>query len=126
MAKGKYKVLVVEDEVTLNQVYKNKLESLGYEVMTAYDGEEALEKVRAFIPDVVLLDLMLPKKSGYEVLTDIKKDEKISNIPVMILSNLGQDDDIKKGMDLGAIDFVVKSDIRLADLMRKIEAIFKN
>ncbi|MBI3671798.1 response regulator [Candidatus Azambacteria bacterium] len=122
----KKKILVVEDEATLNQIYQNKLESSGYEVVSAYDGEDAIIKAGETMPDLVLLDLMLPKKSGYDVLTEMKKDEKIKDIPVMILSNLGQEEDVKRGISLGAVDFVTKSNIKLADLMKKIEEVFKN
>lgn len=119
----KAKILVVEDDTTLNKIYQTKLGAMDYEVVSAYNGEEALNKARSEMPDLILLDLMLPKKSGFDVLTEIKADEKIKEIPVIILSNLGQDEDVKKGMDMGAIDFLTKSNIKLADVVKKIQDI---
>lgn len=117
----KVKILVIEDDITLNKIYQTKLGVMGYEVAPAYNGEEAVAKVKSEMPDLILLDLMLPKKSGFDVLTEIKADENIKNIPVIILSNLGQEEDVKRGLEMGAIDFLTKSNIKLADVVKKIQ-----
>lgn len=117
----KAKILVVEDDTTLNKIYQTKLGAMDYGVVSAYNGEEALVKAKSEMPDLILLDLMLPKKSGFDVLTEIKADEKIKEIPVIILSNLGQDEDVKRGLDMGAIDFLTKSNIKLADVVKKVQ-----
>lgn len=117
----KVKILVIEDDITLNKIYQTKLGVMGYEVASAYNGEEAVAKAKSEMPDLILLDLMLPKKSGFDVLTEIKADENIKNIPVIILSNLGQEEDVKRGLEMGAIDFLTKSNIKLADVVKKIQ-----
>ena len=87
----------------------------------ANTGDEALRKVKTELPDLVLLDLILPGKDGFMVLEEIKSDPKTKKIPVVILSNLGQESDIKRGKELGAIDYLVKSDIGLMDLVAKMK-----
>jgi len=105
------KVLLVEDEFFLREICGKKLASEGFTVFEAVDGEKAVEMVTKVKPDIVLLDIILPAMDGFEVLKKIRedKDEKIKKIPVIMLSNLGQDDDIKKAMDLGADNYLVKA-----------------
>ena len=119
----KTKILVIEDDITLNKIYQTKLGVMGYEVAPAYNGEEAVAKAKSEMPDLILLDLMLPKKSGFDVLTEIKADESTKDIPVIILSNLGQEEDVKRGLEMGAIDFLTKSNIKLVDVVKKIQDI---
>ena len=119
------KVLIVEDDVMLNKIYQAKLGMLGYTVFAAYDGEEGIKKMGESVPDIVLLDLMLPKKNGFEVLEVVKRDIKLNRIPVIILSNLGQGDDIERGKALGADDFLVKSNIKLETVIEKVEQILQ-
>lgn len=113
------KILIVEDEDQMLQVLKNKVKQLGYETIEAVDGNEALEKIKQQKPDLILLDIVLPEKSGFEVLEELKLKQK-SKIPVIILSNLGQENDIKTGKKLGAVDYILKADVSLRDLMIKI------
>ncbi|MDD5342716.1 MAG: response regulator [Patescibacteria group bacterium] len=115
------KVLVVEDEAFLSQALSDKLRKSGYEVETAMDGEMGLEKIRSFKPEVVLLDLLMPKKNGYAVLDEIKKDKTWKNLPIIVLSNFGEKTEIKKAKDLGAKDYYVKANVKLADLVNKIK-----
>ena len=119
------KILVVEDDVMLNKIYQTKFGLMGYKVSAAYDGEEGLKKMGEEAPSVVLLDLMLPKKSGFEVLEAAKHNFKTTRIPVIILSNLGQESDIKRGMELGAVDFLVKSNIKLESVIHKVENVLQ-
>jgi len=114
------KILVVEDDTMLNKIYQTKLGMLGYQVLAAYDGEGGLKKMQTEKPHLVLLDLMLPKKGGFEVLEAVKQTT-LSNIPVIILSNLGQESDIKRGMELGAVDFLVKSNVKLESVIQKVD-----
>ncbi|MBI5912976.1 response regulator [Candidatus Azambacteria bacterium] len=120
MEKKDAKILIVEDDIMLNKIYQTKLTLLGYQVLAAYDGDEGLTMMGEHQPHLVLLDLMLPKKNGFEVLEAAKQDVKISRIPVIILSNLGQGGDIQKGMELGAVDFLVKSNVKLEAVVDKI------
>ncbi len=115
-------VLVVEDTELLRRIYADKLAQDGYRVVTAADGLEALQHVRAEPVDLVLLDLVMPKMSGLEVLEAIKKDPRTMHVPVLILSNLGQESDIERGLELGAIDYLIKNEAKPADVTEKIKA----
>jgi DNA-binding response OmpR family regulator len=112
------KVLVVEDERVLLNVLKEKLEDDGWDVDTALDGVKAISKIKKGGYDLILLDIMLPKKNGFEVLKFIKK-EAVSDVPVIILSNLGSDEDIKKAMSLGATDYFVKAQHPIGEIVDK-------
>ena len=124
-AKQNVKVLIVEDDVMLNKIYQTKLGIVGYKVFAAYDGEEGIKKMEEAVPNIVLLDLMLPKKNGFEVLEIVKQNIKLNHIPVIILSNLGQGDDIERGKALGADDFLVKSNVKLEMVLEKIEQVLQ-
>lgn len=115
------KILLVEDDKFLRIVLEKKLKNEGFEVICASDGEEALEKVVNERPDFMLLDLILPKKSGFSVLEEIRKDPEFKNLPVVILSNLGQEEDIRKGLELGAIGYFIKAKLSLDELIQKIK-----
>ena len=117
------KILLVEDDKFLANLLKLKLEKQGFEVTQAFDGEEALKKLASFLPDLMLLDIILPKKNGFELMEDINKDPKLSKIPVIITSNLAQEEDISKGRNLGAIDYFVKSRSTIDELVEKIKNI---
>jgi len=123
--KREAKILIIEDDVMLNKIYQTKLGMLGYSVFSSYDGEEGLKRVEDLVPDLILLDLMLPKKNGFEVLEKIKQDVRLNRIPILILSNLGQEADVQKGMELGAVDFLVKSNVKLESVIEKVENILK-
>ena len=115
-------VFIVEDDVFINKAYKAKFTHEGIEVKIAEDGEQALEMFKdADLPSLILLDLMLPKKDGFEVLKEIKQDSRFKNIPVLILSNLAQEIDAKRGIELGAKEYLVKANIKIEDLVNKIK-----
>lgn len=120
MENNKAKILFVDDDNFLRKVYQAELGEQGYEVILAADGEEGLEKAKIIDPDLIILDMIMPKKSGFEVLTELQNDANTKNIPVIILSNLGQEDDVKKGLDLGAVDYLVKDNITLTTIVEKI------
>lgn len=120
MGDQKAKILFVDDDNFLRKVYKSELGDQGYEVILAADGEEGLEKAKISDPDLIILDMIMPKKNGFEVLTELQNNPDTKNIPVIILSNLGQDDDIKKGLDLGAVDYLVKDNITLSTIVDKV------
>jgi DNA-binding response OmpR family regulator len=102
-------IIVIEDDDFLRELIVAKLQKEKYKVIFATDGEEGLKKIREEKPDLVLLDIIMPGMSGFEVLEEMKKDSDISSIPVIILSNLGQINDVKRGIALGAIDYVIKA-----------------
>jgi DNA-binding response OmpR family regulator len=117
------KILVVEDEQILLRALNVELLSQGFEVLSAKDGETGLRLINEEKPGLVLLDLILPKMHGFEVLKAIKSNEDTREIPVIILSNLGQDSDIKKGLELGAEGYFIKASTDLSELSKKINKI---
>lgn len=125
MVAEKRDILIVEDEPFVVNVYKTKLTKEGYNVHVAEDGEVGLRTAKEVVPDLVLLDLILPKMNGFDVLKGMKEEGALKDVPVLILSNLGQQSDIKKGLDLGAKDYLVKSDSSLQEVMAKIEEYIK-
>jgi CheY-like chemotaxis protein len=112
-------ILLVEDDTFLIDILVQKFQSDGYEVIHAGDGEAALEKAHENSPDLIFLDIILPGMNGFEVLKQLKEDEKIKDIPVAFLSNLGQKEDIEKGKRLGAVDFIVKANHSLEEIVDK-------
>lgn len=117
------KILIIEDDRFLRELMSRKLLSLQFDVVVAVDGEEGLEKIKSEMPDVVLLDLILPGINGFEVLENAKKNPATAKIPVIILSNLGQSEDIEKGLKLGAEDFLVKAHFTPQEIVNKLKSI---
>lgn len=115
------KILLVEDDPFLVRAYQVKLEGEGYRLEVARDATEGVAKAKAEKPDLVLLDIMLPHGSGFEVLAEIKKEDTLKDIPVVILSNLGQQQDIDKGLSLGAATYLIKTDVKLEDVVNTIK-----
>jgi len=117
------KILVIEDEATLQKALNEVLSREGYEVVSSLDGLRGLELAQKENPDLILLDIILPKMDGFEVLKRIKEDDKISQIPVIILTNLSDINDIQKALDLGATTYLVKADFHIEDVLKKIEKV---
>lgn len=115
------KILVVEDEAFLSEALTNKLKKCGYDVKPARDGEEATKLVADFQPSVVLLDIRMPKKDGFTVLQEIRQNPKTKSIKVIILSNFGENTEITKAKSLGADDYFIKANLKLADLLERIK-----
>ncbi|MEI7424622.1 MAG: response regulator [Candidatus Staskawiczbacteria bacterium] len=120
------KVLIVEDEEILYLVLKEKFTNAGHEVMVAVDGDQALPMAIEFKPDVILLDLVLPKKNGLDVLKELKSNFNLKLIPVVILSNLDGDETIEKAISLGAISYLLKTQYPIDTIIEKVEVIFSN
>lgn len=120
-----HSVLVVEDTELLRRMYADRLTMDGFRVLVAADGLEALSILRTETPDLVLLDLIMPKMSGLEVLERVQNDSRLRTVPVLILSNLGQDEDIRRCIEMGACDYLIKNDARPADISAKITSILK-
>lgn len=111
----------MEDEQILGDVLKEKLEQEKFTVELAVDGEIALERVEPLAPDLIILDLILPKKDGFEVLKELKANPKLKTIPVVVLSNLGQDEEIKRALSLGAADYMVKAQHPINEVIEKVK-----
>ncbi len=120
-------ILLCEDEEFVARSYIRKLELEGYKVKHVPNGQEAVDAIKAGGIDLVLLDLMMPIKTGFEVLTEIKDtaSEEVKKIPIVVASNLGQKSDIEEAKSLGAVDFVVKSNISLKELADKVKQYIK-
>ncbi len=114
------KILIVEDDKFLANAHRVKLAKAGFETVIAYDGAAAIDALKTFTPDLILLDLIIPVKDGFAVLTEIKQNEKFKSTPVIVTSNLSQKEDVDRAMQLGAVDYMVKSNIDLNDLIKKI------
>jgi len=119
------KILIIEDDKFLRELIVKKLVKEGYEISEAVDGEEGVKKVKEEKPDLVLLDLILPGIDGFEVLSRTKEDPALSQIPVIILSNLGQKEEVERGLKLGAIDYLIKAHFTPGEIIEKIRAILK-
>ena len=121
----KKKILIAEDDKILQGVMKNTLEGKNYEVIQAFDGENCLEKVKLEKPDIILLDLILPKKDGYHVLLEINKDKNLKKIPVIIITVIDSAASKKECKNYGANDYIIKSRLTIQEIEEKIEKLLK-
>lgn len=117
----KAKILFIEDDVTLVKMYERKFTSDGYEVVIAYDGMEGLEKATKEKPDLVLLDIMLPKLDGLALFKKMRSLPETFNTPVILLTNFGQEDAVFECFKLGAVDYLVKADVTPQQVVAKVE-----
>jgi len=118
-------ILVIEDEAVFKMVYEDALTDYGYEALMAEDAESGLQMAKAEKPDLILLDLKLPRIHGLEVLKNIRCDDELRDIPVIILTILGQWEDIRKGLHLGANDYLLKGFYSPSEVMTKIDTILE-
>ena len=117
-------IIIVEDDVFLSDIYQTKFTEAGYECLLAQDGSRCLSLLEGGAsPYVILLDIVMPKMDGLELLTFLKGNEKYKGISVILLSNLGQDTDIKKGMELGALDYMIKAHYTPSEVVKKVEEV---
>ncbi len=118
----KKKVLIIEDDPYLSEMYKMKFELEGFIVLVARDGQEGLDSAFSNKPDIILLDLVMPVKDGYHVLKELKENDKAKGIPVLVLSNLGQVDEIKKAMNDGADKYLIKANMTPEQLLKEVRS----
>ena len=121
MMKEKIKILLVEDDLFLMGMYATKFELENFVVVVAEDGQKAIRIAAKEMPDIVLLDIMLPKQNGFEVLKQLKADKATVDIPVILLTNLSQKDEIDKGLEMGAADYLVKAHFMPSEVVDKIK-----
>ncbi len=122
---GTKKILIVEDDHYLLKAYRIKMEKSGFDVVTAVDGLEGLKLAKKEKPDLIVLDLLLPKIDGFEFLKKIKSDEELKNIPVITISVLGQKTDQERAIALGAEEYFIKTDYKLEEIIGKIKEYLK-
>lgn len=119
------KVLIIEDDKFLSELMSTKLSKEGFDMTLATDGESGVQQAGEVLPQIVLLDLMLPSMSGFEVLEKLKANDATRDIPVMILSNFGQESKVKKAMELGAVDYLVKANFTTGEIIEKIKQVLQ-
>ncbi len=119
----KKKIVIIEDEVILRETLQDFLEKEDFEVYSAADGEAGIETVMRKNPDLVLLDIILPKKNGYEVITELRENQTTKDVPIILLTNLGSIRDIEKALALGATTYLVKADYQLKEIVEKIKGV---
>ncbi|MFA7314799.1 MAG: response regulator [Candidatus Magasanikbacteria bacterium] len=118
-------LLLVEDDDFLCNIYRTKFEMEKFKVFVATDGVEGLDTAKKKRPDIILLDVLMPKMDGFEVLENLKKDSDLVGIPVVLLTNLGQKDDVTKGLQLGAVDYLIKAHFKPSETVEKIKRILQ-
>ncbi|HBU06664.1 MAG TPA: response regulator [Candidatus Magasanikbacteria bacterium] len=118
-------VHLVEDDTFLANIYKTKFEMEGFKITHSENGEAGLNDIKKKKPDIVLLDILLPKMDGFVVLQEIKKDPDTKDIPVILLTNLGQKDDVEKGLEMGASDYLIKAHFKPSEVVEKVREILK-
>jgi len=119
------KILIIEDDSFLSEMYSEKLIQEGFETEIAFDGEQGLKKIEKVKPDLVLLDIVLPKMDGFEVLKKVKENDELKNIPVILLTNLGQKNEVEKGLSLGADEYIIKAHFTPTAVVSKVKEILK-
>jgi CheY-like chemotaxis protein len=123
MGERMVRILLAEDDRFLRKAAEATLRQRGFTVVTAVDGEEALRLARKDVPDLILLDLIMPKLQGFEVLRALKQDPATAHIPVIVLSNLGQAQDVQQTMEGGAVAYFVKANLSLQTLANRVEEV---
>jgi len=119
------KVLIVEDDTALFNMYSVELKIKGYDVLNVNDGLQALPKAKDYQPDIILLDIMLPGMNGLNILTELKADPQTADIPVIMLTNYGSEDNVKTALESGAADYIMKYKILPSELSEKIEVVLR-
>ncbi len=116
----KTKVLIIDDDPYISEMYLLKFREAGFDVATGADGKEAIEKTESWAPDVLLLDIVMPVYDGFEVLRRLKETGALAKTKVVLLTNLGQREDIERGMKLGAVEYIVKAHFTPSEVVEKV------
>lgn len=119
------RVLVAEDDKAYANIYRVKLTNEGFEVDIAVNGEEAIKKAQTNKPDIILLDLIMPEKDGFDVLEVLKTNTALNKIPIIIFSNLGQEEDLERAKKMGASDYLIKANISIHEMVEKVKSYYK-
>ena len=125
MEKNKTKILIIEDDTFIMDMYRTKFEMAGYKILMAEDGNKGIKMIKENKPDLVILDVIMPQIDGFEVLKTIKMDSNLKDIPVILLTNLGQKENIEDGLKLGADDYVIKAHFTPEEVVGKVEKVLK-
>ncbi|MEK7625423.1 MAG: response regulator [Patescibacteria group bacterium] len=114
-------VLLVEDDVFLASIYQKKFEMEGFKIVAVDNGDKVLPEAKKKKPDIILLDILLPKRDGFSVLALLKADAELKDIPVIMLTNLGQKDDVDKALAAGAVDYLIKAHFKPSEIVEKVK-----
>ncbi len=125
MAEDKKKILIIEDDVFIRDIYQVKFFQEGFEVETAENGIDALKKLEEFVPDMILLDIIMPYMDGMEVLKRIKESDALKNIPIIMLTNISEKEKVDEGMEQGATDYLIKSHFTPSEVVHKVKTLLK-
>ena len=125
MKNNKFKILLVEDDPFLLSMYTTKFELENFRVITAEDGKKGLKLAIEETPDIILLDILLPKMNGFEVLRELKSNGNVNNIPIILLTNLSQKDEVEQGLRLGADHYLIKAHFMPSEVVEKIKKYIK-
>lgn len=117
------KILIIEDEEIILNLLQKKLEKEGYEVYIAKDGKEGISKIKEVVPDLILLDIVMPKMDGFGVMEEKNKDKKLKSIPVIVVSNSGQPVELDRAKELGAKDWLIKTEFNPQEVIKKVKKI---
>jgi len=120
------RILIVEDDPYIMRVYERKFQAEGFTIATAKNGEEGLEKVKEAKPDIILLDLVMPKKDGFEFVRELRKDDTYAKTPIIVLTNLGQEHDIERAQKLGISAYLLKSNQSIQDVFEMVQKTLAN
>ena len=121
MTESYKKILIVEDDIHVSKVFQIQLNKMGFVCLLAFDGEEAVFLLEKEKPDLIILDLMIPKKDGFDVIQEVRKNPSFSTIPIIVVSNLGQEVDKTRALELGATEYLVKIDYPIQDIIDKVK-----
>lgn len=122
-AESKKKILIVEDDVFIRDIYQTKFSQEGFDVATAEDGVKALAILEQLVPDIILLDIIMPYMNGIEVLKSIKGNESLKDVPVIMLTNISEKEKVTEGTELGVSDYIIKSHFTPSEVVRKVNAL---
>jgi DNA-binding response OmpR family regulator len=120
---NKKKILIVEDDVFIRDIYQVKFSQEGFDVTVAEDGVKAMEKLEGMIPDIILLDIMMPYLNGMEVLKKIKSNDALKNIPIIMLTNISEKEKVAEGNEYGVSDFLIKSHFTPSEVVQKVNTL---
>jgi DNA-binding response OmpR family regulator len=122
---NKYTIMIIEDDVFVMDIYQTKLSQEGFQLISAVNGVEAVKKLETETPDLILLDIIMPLMGGLETLAEIKKNERVNKVPIIMLTNLSQKEEVNTAMGLGANDFLIKSHFTPSEVLEKIKKILE-
>jgi len=126
ISNGGKKILFIEDESALQKTFSDLLSKAGYKMISALDGESGLRLAQEEQPDLILLDLILPRMHGFDVLENLKQNTEVKHIPIVVLTNLGEIKDVEKALSLGATTYLVKTDYKLEEVLERIKKILES